>query len=89
MRTHGLRSVFALAGIAAIVLIFAPESAAQRRVDPKFTYQRVIAVVPFVGQGTASDPRRPQYAPWPPSQGRKNIGALCARGNSRLDDLYL
>jgi hypothetical protein len=40
---------------------------AQRKVDPKNTYQRVIAVVPVVGTGTPADPRRPQYAPWPPA----------------------
>jgi hypothetical protein len=38
----------------------------QRRVDPKNTYARVICVVPMVGAGTAADPKRPQYAPWPP-----------------------
>jgi hypothetical protein len=37
---------------------------AQHRVDPRNTYHRVIAVVPMIGTGTATDPRRPQYAPW-------------------------
>jgi hypothetical protein len=35
----------------------------QRRVDPKNAYTRLICVVPLVGQGTAADPKRPQYAP--------------------------
>jgi hypothetical protein len=35
----------------------------QRRVDPKNTYTRLICVVPIIGQGTAADPKRPQYAP--------------------------
>jgi hypothetical protein len=35
----------------------------QRRADPKFTYNRIIAVVPITGAGTAADPKRPQYAP--------------------------
>lgn len=38
----------------------------QRKVDPKNTYTRVICVVPMVGSGTAADPKRPEYAPWPP-----------------------
>ena len=46
-----------------IILLFPSLFFAQRRVDPKYTYSRVIAIVPIVGTGTASDPRRPQYAP--------------------------
>jgi hypothetical protein len=34
----------------------------QRRVDPRFTYIRVVAVVPHVGTGTATDPKKPKYA---------------------------
>ena len=37
---------------------------AQRRVDPKNTYSRIIAIVPLAGGG-ASGPQRPEYAPWP------------------------
>ncbi len=37
----------------------------QRRVDPRNTYYRVICAVPFTGTGTAADPKRPEYAPWP------------------------
>ena len=40
---------------------------AQRRVDPKNTYSRMICVVPIVGAGTAADPKRPKYAPLPPT----------------------
>jgi hypothetical protein len=36
---------------------------AQRKVDPRLTYVRVIAVVPHVGTGSSTDPKRPQYAP--------------------------
>ena len=50
-----------------LLLVLAFVTSAQRRVDPKFTYSRVICVVPFVGQGTAADPKRPEYAPWPAS----------------------
>jgi hypothetical protein len=50
------------------LLVLAAVVCAQRRVDPKFRYNRVIAVVPFVGgKGTPADPKRPQYVPWPPS----------------------
>jgi hypothetical protein len=49
------------------VLALAPVVCAQRRVDPRNTYHRVICVVPLVGSGTAADPTRPQYAPWPAS----------------------
>jgi len=47
-------------------LVLAAVVSAQRRVDPRNTYNRVICVVPMVGKGTPDDPRRPQYAPWPP-----------------------
>jgi hypothetical protein len=46
---------------------------AQRRVDPKNAYVRVIGVVAMAGKGTADDPRRPQYAAWPPSQDPNGI----------------
>jgi hypothetical protein len=46
------------------LLLVAVVACAQRRVDPRNTYHRVICVVPLVGAGTADDPRRPQYAPW-------------------------
>ena len=35
----------------------------QRKVDPRNSYNRVICVVPLVGSGTATDPKRPMYAP--------------------------
>jgi hypothetical protein len=38
---------------------------AQRRVDSRNLYERVLAVVPMVGSGTLSDPVRPAYAPLP------------------------
>jgi hypothetical protein len=37
----------------------------QQRVDPTMTYHRVIAIVPLVGSGTPSDPKRPMFAPTP------------------------
>jgi hypothetical protein len=38
------------------LLIFAAVLPAQRRVDPRYSFHRVIAVVPLVGSGTAQDP---------------------------------
>jgi hypothetical protein len=58
------------------VLALAFVVCAQRRVDPRNTYHRVICVVPLVGTGTAADPKRPQYAPWPASQNSKGIIAF-------------
>ena len=34
-------------------------------VDPQNMYERVIAIVPMVGSGTDSDPRRPMYSSLP------------------------
>jgi hypothetical protein len=49
---------------------------AQRRVDPRNSYTRVIAVVPFTGSGMAADPKRPKYAPWPASENQTGIIAF-------------
>ena len=46
---------------------------AQRRVDPRNAFNRVIAVVPLIGSGTAADPKRPEYAPWPVNQDPNGI----------------
>ena len=51
-----------------VLLAFASAVNAQRRVDPRNTYHRVVCVVPLEGSGTAADPTRPKYAPWPVSQ---------------------
>ncbi len=48
---------------ASLVLVVAASLCAQSRVDPRYTYHRVIAVVPLVGSGTAEDPIRAKYAP--------------------------
>jgi hypothetical protein len=39
---------------------------AQGRVAPENLYPRVLCVVPMVGTGTPSDPRRPMFVPAPP-----------------------
>jgi hypothetical protein len=53
-----------LTGVLALALVVC----AQRRVDPRNTYHRIICVVPLEGSGTSADPTRPKYAPWPVSQ---------------------
>ncbi len=59
-----------------LFLLVAGSSVAQRKVDPKNTYSRVICVVPVVGSGTPTDPRRPQYAPWPPAANPPRTGII-------------
>ena len=36
---------------------------AQRKIDPGHNHERVLAMVPMTGTGTAADPRRPLHAP--------------------------
>ncbi len=36
-----------------------------RKVDPQLTHDRIIAIVPMVGAGTAKDPKHPQYSDSP------------------------
>ena len=47
----------------AVLLALASVSFAQRRVDPRNTYVRVICVVPFTGDGTKASPKAPKYVP--------------------------
>lgn len=44
-------------------------SFAQRKVDILNMYERVVCVVPVVGQGTMDNPRRPLFAPVPARKG--------------------
>jgi len=45
------------------ILLITTLCLAQHKVDPRYTYIRIICVVPIVGQGTHDDAKRPQYAP--------------------------
>lgn len=38
-------------------------AAGQYRVDPRNRYERVLAILPWTGSGTTTNPRRPMYAP--------------------------
>ena len=58
------------------LLVLAALVCAQHRVDPRNTYDRVICVVPIVGKGTPDDPKRPQYAPWPPNPPGSQTGII-------------
>jgi hypothetical protein len=58
------------------LLVLAAVVCAQHRVDPRNIYNRVICVVPLIGSGTPADPKRPMYAPWPPSQDPNGILAF-------------
>jgi hypothetical protein len=49
-----------------VVCLCAPVLA-QQRVDPRNSYERVLAIVPMVGSGTPVDPMRPDYAPLQPT----------------------
>lgn len=83
------------------LLVLASVVCAQRRVDPRNMYHRVICVVPYVGEGTQNDPRRPKYAPAPggdqhgiigytqiPSDdGRFAIAEFVARDAAALDEI--
>ena len=64
--------------VAVIALLFAAVHPcwSQRRVDPRNSYERILAVVPIVGTGTFADPKRPLYAPAAPSQDRCGIIAF-------------
>lgn len=43
--------------------------ATAKRVDLRHTHERLVAVVPLVGSGTAADPKRPKHAPGPRQRG--------------------
>jgi len=58
------------------VLCFVAALSAQRRVDPRYSYHRVIAVVPLVGSGTPQDPIRGKYVPTAQTAGSPGTGII-------------
>src|SRR5690349_8050322 len=55
-----------LARLSLPLFLLTSAALAQRAVDPRQTYSRVICIVPLVGTGTSLiDAKRPQYAPLP------------------------
>jgi hypothetical protein len=65
--------------ILALSFLIRPLAEAQRRVDMRHTYERLIAVVPMVGKGTYDDPRRPKYAPVAVQADAKSAATRAAR----------
>jgi len=62
--------------LAAALLCLAGALNAQRRVDPRYSYHRVIAVVPLIGSGTAADPIRGKYVPTARTAGPPGTGII-------------
>lgn len=59
----------------------------QHKVALKNMYERLLLVVPFVGSGTPADPRRPLYAPLPPTPGAPPAsGGIVAFAFQESDD---
>jgi hypothetical protein len=44
-----------------------PASLTPRRLAPENAYARVYCIVPMIGSGTTADPKRPMFAPPPPT----------------------
>lgn len=61
---------------AVATLCFAAALSAQRRADPRYSFHRVIAVVPLVGSGTADDPIRGKYVPTAQTAGPPGTGII-------------
>jgi hypothetical protein len=68
------------------LLLIASLLIAQRRVDPKNTYVRLICVVPHTGAGTADDPKRPLYAPAPDTAANHALPAIIGYVHQLSDD---
>jgi hypothetical protein len=58
---------------------------AQEPVATENRYERVLAIVPMVGEGTYEDPRRPMFAPAPAETVAKIRAARVARQSGRGD----
>jgi len=60
---------------------------AQQRVDPRNTYEQVLAVVPMVGSGNSTDdPIRPLYAPRPSAMNPTSREGVLAYTSVLSDD---
>jgi hypothetical protein len=59
-----------------VLLVLASTLPAQHRVDPRYSYHRVIAVVPLVGSGTPADPIRGKYVPTAQTAGPPGTGII-------------
>ena len=68
----GLSLLFASPGLA-------QRAPAARKVPAHQTYERLTAILPIVGSGSASDPRRPMFAPTPAEHSQARVAALAGR----------
>jgi len=68
------------------LLVAAGSVFAQPRVDPLNMYERVLAIVPMIGQGTTADPSRPQYAPMPAQIDATGLTGVMAFTSIQSDD---
>ena len=67
-------------------LLLCSTTPAQRKVDARNTYQRLICVVPMTGAGTAADPKRPMYVPAPRTDPAAPLPAIFAWSHQVSDD---
>src|SRR5690242_6245422 len=59
---------------------------AQRKMQPRDMYNRIIAVVPMQGKGTEIDPFRPMYAPSPHKPGDPPSAGITGYSYQMSDD---
>lgn len=59
-----------------LAVLTAMSGLAQAGPSLSHTYQRVICILPFTGQGTWADPKRPMFAPLAAQAGRANSGII-------------
>jgi len=62
--------------VVVVLFILCSSLAAQRKVDPKNIYHRVVGVLPLIGSGTADDPVRPKHAPAVSQAGAPGTGII-------------
>lgn len=83
--------------VPALLLAQTQTSPAQfRKVDPLLTHERIIAIVPMIGAGTAKDPKRPLFSDLPgitgftaelSDDGRTALVEFVAKDRTRLNAL--
>jgi hypothetical protein len=92
-----MQTLLALIALPAIILGQSLTSPAQfRKVDPTLTHDRIIAIVPIIGSGTARDPKHPMFSDLPgltgfiaelSDDGRFALVEFAVKDRSRLDTL--
>ena len=67
MPRPALSRFFQILLLLVIISVFAPHGHGQPQVAVENRDERVVAVVPMIGAGTAADPKRPMFVPWGPN----------------------